>query len=46
MGRYVNVNHSNGQNVQEIMASIWDLSLNLTGILCLNVKTLVAVNRL
>ena len=31
---YVNTNHSNGEKVQEIMASFWDLSLNLTGILC------------
>ena len=30
---YVNINHSNGQKVQEIMASIWDLCLNLTEIL-------------
>ena len=46
---YVNINHSNGQEVQEIMASVWDLSLNLTGIVCkgpysLHVKTWVAVN--
>ena len=32
--RNVNLNYSNGQEVQEIMASIQDLSLNLTGILC------------
>ena len=27
-------NHLNGEKLQEIMASICDLSLNLTGILC------------
>ena len=26
--------YSNGQKVQKIMASTWDLCLNLTGILC------------